>query len=75
MLIPLSQFDGKEWDYLFDIDINGEFVKLPFNRGDDPWMAAQQWIWKNGLDQAFLDETANHLIVNTPGNVVSSNSG
>ena len=45
-------FEGKEYDYLFDIDINGKYVKLPFNRGDDPWMTAQQWIWKNDIDQA-----------------------
>jgi len=31
-------FVGKEYDYLFDIDINGAMLKLPFNRGDDPWM-------------------------------------
>merc|ERR1719502_2427285 len=62
-------FEGKEWDYLFDIDINGKMVRLPFNRGDDPWMAAQQWMWKNDIDQGFLDQVANHIIQNTPGNV------
>ena len=25
--------DGKEYDYLFDIDMNGAPMKLPFNRG------------------------------------------
>mmetsp|Transcript_870 Transcript_870/g.1758 ORF Transcript_870/g.1758 Transcript_870/m.1758 type:complete len:815 (-) Transcript_870:632-3076(-) len=62
-------FDGKEWDYLFDIDINGAMLKLPFNRGDDPYMAAQQWLWKNDVDQGFLDQVANFIITNTPGNV------
>ena len=45
-------FEGKEWDYVFDIDLygpNAPPVRLPFNRGDDPWMAAQQWLWRYGL--------------------------
>ena len=52
-------FEGKEWDYVFDIDLygpNAPPVRLPFNRGDDPWMAAQQWLWKHDLDQGFLDQ-------------------
>lgn len=61
-------FEGKEYDYLFDIDINGMPLKLPFNSGDDPWMTAQQWIWKNDIDQMHLDAVAKHLIDNTPGN-------
>merc|ERR1719502_2202976 len=65
-------YEGKEWDYLFDIDINGKMVRLPFNRGDDPWMAAQQWMWKNDIDQGFLDQVANHIIQNTPDNVVTA---
>ncbi|EOD39562.1 hypothetical protein EMIHUDRAFT_448870 [Emiliania huxleyi CCMP1516] len=75
---------GKEYDYLFDIDINGvplpdhdtsttrSMLKLPFNRGDDPWWAAQQFLWNNDIDQAFLDQVANFVITNTPGNQVSS---
>ena len=93
---------GKEYDYLFDIDINGvplpdhdtsttrpplrrlasatrprrvplgSMLKLPFNRGDDPWWAAQQFLWNNDIDQAFLDQVANFVITNTPGNQAPS---
>jgi len=63
-------FEGKEYDYVFDIDLNGAMLKLPFNRGDNPWMVAQQWIWKNEFDQGFLDAIAQHIITNTPGNEV-----
>ena len=62
-------YEGKEYDYLFDIDLDGATAKLPFNKGDDPWMAAQQFIWRHGLDQAVLDTVANHIVKNTPGNV------
>ena len=51
-------YEGKEYDYLFDIDLDGATAKLPFNKGDDPWMAAQQFIWRHGLDQAVLDTVA-----------------
>ena len=68
-------YDGKEYDYLFDIDINGAPLQLPFNRGDDPWMTAQQWIWKNDIDQGHLDAVAQHLIANTPGNVPNAVGG
>ena len=68
-------YEGKEYDYLFDIDINGAPLKLPFNRGDDPWMAAQQWMWKHGIDQMHLDSIAKHLIDNTPGNVPQVSGG
>jgi phospholipase A-2-activating protein len=114
-------WEGKEYDYLFDIEINGAPLKLPFNRGDvraqmvarprstrptpgssqahalpapprltspsvcsihggcvrsqDPWMAAQQWIWKHDLDQSHLDAVANHLVANTPGNTPNAGYG
>ena len=64
-------YEGKEYDYLFDIDLDGATAKLPFNKGDDPWMAAQQFIWRHGLDQAVLDTVANHIVKNTPGNVAA----
>ena len=69
-------YEGQEYDYLFDLDINGIKMKLPFNRGDDPWMAAQKWIWAHSdtVDQMHLDAIANHIIANTPGNVVESSA-
>ena len=68
-------YGGKEYDYLFDIDINGTMLKLPFNRGDDPWMAAQQWLWNNDIDQGFLDQVAQFIIQNTPGNTPATVAG
>jgi len=68
-------FEGTEYDYLFDIDINGAMLKLPFNRGDDPYMAAQQWMWRHDLDQGFLDQVASHIMANTPGNVPTAGTG
>jgi len=49
-------FEGKEYDYVFDINVNGSALQLPFNCGDDPWMAAQQWIRKIGFGQEQKQE-------------------
>merc|ERR1719424_1922170 len=65
-------FEGKEWDYVFDIDIQGAMSRLPFNRGDDPWMTAHLWLGKNDLDPGFLEQVAQHIITNTPGNMPSA---
>ena len=67
-------YQGKEYDYLFDIDINGAPLQLPFNRGDDPWMTAQKWMWDNGIDQDHLTSIANHIMDNTPDNTVVNTS-
>ena len=41
-------FEGKEYDYVFDIDAdNGLMLKLPYNLNDNPWQAAQDFIHKN----------------------------
>ena len=67
-------YQGKEYDYLFDIDITGAPLQLPFNRGDDPWMTAQKWIWDNQIDQDHLTAIANHIMANTPDNTVVNTS-
>lgn len=60
-------YEGKEYDYVFDVDIsdNAPKIKLPYNRGEDPWMAAQKFIHKNELPQAYLDEVAKFIMTNS----------
>lgn len=64
-----TEFEGKEYDFVFNVDIkDGEpALKLPFNMGDDPWMAAQQFIWRHDLSQLYLDQIAQFIIKNTGG--------
>lgn len=40
-------FNGKEYDYLFDVEINGKYLKLPYNTGDSPIEAARTFITEN----------------------------
>lgn len=60
-------FEGKEYDYVFSVDVddNAPALKLPYNRGEDPWMAAQKFIHKNELPQSYLDQVANFIITNS----------
>jgi phospholipase A-2-activating protein len=61
-----SLHEGKEYDFVFNVDIEDGAppLKLPFNRTDDPWLAAQKFIHKNDLPQVYLEQVANFIIKN-----------
>ncbi|XP_013111115.2 phospholipase A-2-activating protein [Stomoxys calcitrans] len=58
--------EGKEYDYVFSVDISDTEppLKLPYNRGEDPWHAAQAFIHRHQLPQAYLDQVANFIVKN-----------
>jgi phospholipase A-2-activating protein len=59
-------FEGKEYDYVFDIDVeDGVVLKLPYNLSTDPWIAAQEFIHKNEVPQGYLETIANFIIKNS----------
>lgn len=61
-----SLYEGIEYDFVFNVDIEDGAppLKLPFNRNDDPWMAAQKFIHKHDLPQVYLEQVANFIIKN-----------
>jgi len=61
-----TTFEGKEYDYVFDVDIEDGAppLKLPYNVGDNPYMSAQEFIYKHNLSQLYLDQIANFIIKN-----------
>ncbi|CRL05013.1 CLUMA_CG018161, isoform A [Clunio marinus] len=61
-----SLHEGKEYDFVFNVDIEDGVppLKLPFNRTEDPWFAAQKFIHANDLPQAYLEQVANFIIKN-----------
>ncbi|CAN7940858.1 unnamed protein product [Ixodes pacificus] len=66
-------FEGKEYDYVFDVDLDdGSKMKLPYNLAEDPWFAAQAFIHRNNLSQYYLDQVANFIVRNTKGMVMES---
>lgn len=64
-----SNFDIKEYDYVFTIDVNdsGTSYKLPYNISEDPWLTAFNFLQKNDLNPMFLDQVAKFIIDNTKG--------
>lgn len=69
-------FEGKEYDYVFSVDISDLLppLKLPYNNGDDPYVAAQNFIHKHELPQTYLDEVANFIIKNAAANPIAPNT-
>ncbi|CAG8586266.1 5423_t:CDS:2 [Acaulospora colombiana] len=60
-------FDGKEYDYVFDVDIKDGAppLKLPYNANENPYQAAHRFLTKNDLPLSYIDEVANFIDKNT----------
>lgn len=54
-------YNGIEYDYVFSVDIQDGVppLKLPYNKGEDPWHVAQKFLHDNDLSQLFLDQVCN----------------
>lgn len=72
-----SLYEGKEYDFVFNVDIEDGAppLKLPFNRTEDPWLAAQKFIHKNDLPQVYLEQVANFIITNANLTTLPAMSG
>jgi len=64
-----TSYDGKEYDYVFDIDIEDGKppLKLPYNVTQNPYEAATKFLQDHELPLSYLEETANFIIKNTQG--------
>ena len=53
----------QEYDYVFTVEIQegAPPLKLPFNVGDDPWLAAHTFLERNELSKQFLDQVAKFI--------------
>lgn len=62
-------FEGKEYDYVFDVDLEGmKMAKLPYNRGDDKYKTAELFLSKNGLhtSEIYVNQIIEFLNTNVP---------
>jgi phospholipase A-2-activating protein len=65
-----QELNGVKYDFVFPVELNagsGKF-QLGYNRGENPFVAAQRFIWENaeqGIGQHFLDDIANFIAQNT----------
>ncbi|XP_055539383.1 phospholipase A-2-activating protein [Wyeomyia smithii] len=67
-------YEGREYDYVFSVNLSDDApnLKLPYNRGEDPWFVAQRFIHKHNLPQAYLEQVANFIITNSKNAPVES---
>lgn len=62
LLRVLNRFSSFRFNV--DIEDGAPPLKLPFNKIEDPWVAAQAFIHKNDLPQVYLEQVANFIITN-----------
>ncbi|XP_055636226.1 phospholipase A-2-activating protein-like [Toxorhynchites rutilus septentrionalis] len=61
-----KMYEGREYDFVFNVNLSDDApnLKLPYNRGQDPWLVAQRFIHKHNLPQGYLDQVANFITKN-----------
>ncbi|KAK4561421.1 WD repeat protein Lub1 [Recurvomyces mirabilis] len=68
--------EGKEYDYVFDIDIEDGKppLKLPYNSTESPWDAAKRFLERNELPMSYYEQVANWISDNTKGTRIGQSS-
>lgn len=63
------QYEGKEWDFVFDVDIAEGVppLKLPYNTEENPYEAANRFIATYELDVGFQAQIVKFIETNTGG--------
>ncbi|KAH8117032.1 phospholipase A-2-activating protein [Phellopilus nigrolimitatus] len=66
--------DGKEYDYVFDVDIKDGVppLKLPYNANENPYIAAQRFLIANELPMSYLDQVVQFIETNASGVTLSA---
>lgn len=62
-------YEGKEYDYVFDVDIQDGVppLKLPYNANENMFTAARRFLEKNDLPLTYIDQVAQFIEKNTGG--------
>lgn len=67
---------GKEWDYVFEVDVQegAPKLQLPYNANENPYVAAQRFLGQNDLPMSYLDQVVKFIEQQVGGvNIGSSN--
>lgn len=66
--------NGKTYDFVFEVEIGegGKKEKLGYNRGENPYLAAQRFIDENEISQEFLDQIAHFIEQQVPPEALQS---
>ena len=70
-----TEFAGKMYDYVFDVEIDQQTLKLPYNNGENPWTAAHSFLERYELNPVFLDEVAAFIEKNTKSVTIGEDNG
>ena len=67
---------GEEYDFVFDVDFSdgAQPLKLPFNVTDNPYEAAQKFLFRHELPAEYIDQVVQHIESNTGGVALGSTS-
>lgn len=64
-----QEFDGKQWDYVFDVDIEDGAppLKLPYNTNENTYAAAERFLAANELPATYTEDVVRFIMKNTGG--------
>ncbi|KIJ69132.1 hypothetical protein HYDPIDRAFT_172598 [Hydnomerulius pinastri MD-312] len=70
-------YNGKEYDYVFDVDIQegAPPLKLPYNVSENPYAAAQRFLEQHDISMNYIDEVVRFIEKNTSGVNLGGDSG
>ncbi|CDJ42706.1 phospholipase A2 activating protein, putative [Eimeria tenella] len=62
-------FDEGSYDFVFNVELgeDGEYKKLPFNRGDNPLVSAEKFAAREGLHKSYLSQIVSFINANSGG--------
>lgn len=61
-------FTAGEYDYVFDVDIDGSVPsKLPYNEGDNPLETSEKFLAREGLGKGHIEQITSFIKKNTRG--------
>ncbi|CAG9833993.1 unnamed protein product [Diabrotica balteata] len=62
-----TMYEGQHYDYVFSVDVEDGKppLKLPFNKGDDPYQAAHKFLAKNMLPAEYLEQVVDFILKNS----------
>lgn len=56
-----KQFKEGEYDYVFDVELQGNYTKIPINKDDNCLVAAEKFIARESLHRNYVDEIVRFL--------------
>ena len=62
-------FEGKEWDFVFDVDIadGAPPLKLAMQRDEDPYEVAERFLLHNNQPLSYREQIVRFIVQNTTG--------